>query len=148
MVSSKFATRPVPRKVPCIIHPPPEVEPPRPHGYRPPELSGIAHWRDLYAPEYWEAFAFVDLLSTDAGYSYSGQTPFGPGYIGLAIAETASPNHWDLTIFTSPNAIDEGSFTWNNLYVDPDKPFDTGLLEHVAPPSPPDLFLLVARVVL
>jgi hypothetical protein len=148
MVSSLFNERPVPRKVPCIIHPPPPPDPIQPPGTRPPALSGMAHWRDLYAPEFWEAFQFVDLISVDGGFSYQGWTSFKTGYIGLRILSAPGSNLWQVTLFTSWNGIAEGSHTWNNVYVDPDKPFDTGLLTYEQPPSPPDLFLLVARVVL
>lgn len=148
MPSSLFNDRPVPRKVPCINHPPPPPDPIEPPGTMPRQLSGACLWRDLYAPEFWETAAFVDLYSTDGGQTYYGQTPVHRGFMALQLQRVDALPLWNVTIRIGETSPPLGFYTWYNVQVDPLKPFDTGLLHHENPLSPPDLFLLWARVVL
>jgi len=147
MVSSLFNTRPVPRKVPCINHPPPTPDPPTEPGTLPKQLSGACQWRDLYAPEFWDRSAFVDLHLNEAGNSYWGVTPVAGGELALRLVKEGDLAFWDVTILTRLTGGEWGWYTWEHVYVDKWHPFDTGLLGHDLPPSPVDLFLLWARVV-
>jgi hypothetical protein len=148
MVSAKFTNRPPPRKVPCIIHPPPPPEPIVPATIMPPQLSGWGLWRDLYAPEFWQVTAYIDLFTADYGLTYEGQSENNGKILGLHMQAITFPSLWNVTLFTGLPGLPPGDFTWYNVQVDPGKPFDSGHLQHDNPSSPPDLFLLACRILL
>lgn len=148
MVSSKFNTRPVPRKVPCILHPPPVPDPPGTDQQPPAQLSGACLWRDLYAPEFWETSAFIDLFTADGGLTYYGETPVSRGFMALSLQRIDTLPLWNVSLLIGETSPPAAGFTWYNVQIDPAKPFDTGLLQDASPLSPLDLYWLFARVVL
>jgi len=148
MVSSKYNTRPVPRKTPCVLHPPPPPELPPDPGTLPAQLSGSALWRDLYAPEFWESFALLDLTSIDGGLTYYGETSVPRGYMALSLERIDALPQWNVNLHIGTDPLPPVCFTWYNVQVDLSKPFDTGLLQDENPLSPPDLYLLQARAML
>jgi hypothetical protein len=129
MVTPKFGRRPPPRKVPCIVHPPPDPLPPLAPGYLPLQLSAAARWLDLDPLYPNDQAAYLDLSRALGSEEYFGETQTGESKLGLRVTRTDPSGVWNVVLtVTHATGISE-SVSWNGVFIDPSKNFDSGVLE-------------------
>lgn len=81
------------------------------------------------------AAGYTVMPMIDPAPIYEGISPPAANRVGAIIAPAATPNHWDVTATLYPPDHIPASWFWNNIYIDPTKPFDTGLLTRVVIPG-------------
>lgn len=96
--------------------------------------------------------AYLDLFDLDpmdpigaSGYTqmpmiapdpiYSGISPPADNRFAAMIGPAAAPNFWNVEATLWPPAHAPKSWNWTDIYIDPLKPFDTGLIRRVIIPN-------------
>lgn len=134
-MQSKFSIRPPARKVPCIIHPTPPPDLPLAPGELPLQLSAMAHWRDLDPLDPIDLAAYIDLWKVIGSPAYFGRSPAAPHYLQLELLRTDPAGWWDFTFTIFEPDGTSGSMIYNNIFVDPAKPFNSGYVGDVHLPG-------------
>lgn len=66
---------------------------------------------------------------------YDGISPEAPNRLRARIFPAGPPNQWNVEATLYPPSPTPGYWYWYNVYVDPTRSFDTGLLRHVIIPN-------------
>ncbi|MEE9602966.1 MAG: hypothetical protein V3V75_06665 [Thermoguttaceae bacterium] len=135
MASSLFARKPVPRKLPpiCKSKAPPGIPPvliliPR-------SLQGFAVWSDLPPPGNGKVDSYLTLAKVHPAPMYQGQTSLLLPYIVADVQPSGAPELWQVRLWLYwPGEIPE-EFIFPLVHVDPNAPFDTGLLTDTVNPG-------------
>ncbi len=135
MVSSLLSGRIKPGRPPPICKKGPEPGPWPPDGAPAIQLNAYARWTDLDPIAPYSQAAVFQLARTGPGNIYFGRSNPSDVRLEIRVAQPAPSPYWNITIWTYDPGAPAEDFTWNNVYVDPDKPFDTYLLSDIVEPG-------------
>lgn len=130
-MSSKFSMPGPPSRKPPICHRSPPCLDPLEPGAAPRRLNSMARWIDLDPLAPTDMAAYIDLQPTGPPWSYAGANPPTGYRLELECFRSVPPVLWSVVYRIYDPYRNPETFGWSNIYVDPDKPFDTGLLLHV-----------------
>ena len=134
-MSSKFNIKPIPILRPAICK--------KPHGSCwpawPPEQPLFVHaYLDLYDLDPADpigASGYTQMPMVSPEPTYAGLSPPAPNRVGALIAPAAAPGYWNVEATLHPPAHASVSWFWFDVFIDPLRPFDTGLLHNVIIPG-------------
>jgi hypothetical protein len=98
-------------------------------------LSAATRWQDLDPLHPNDQAAYVDLQRLLGSDAYHGETQTGPSSLEVDLVRTNPAGFWDVTLTVNHADGSSESTTWNGVFIDPSKPFDSGLLQKVAIPG-------------
>jgi len=128
-VTTRFSVRGVMRSPPCFLHPPPPPEIPPEPGTLPLQLSAIAHWADLDPLAPTDLAAYIDLSKLVGLPAYFGRSAGDEAWLEVSLERTDPTGYWKVTFDIYDPWRHPDTWVWDNVWVDPTKPFDTGLLQ-------------------
>ncbi len=81
------------------------------------------------------ATGYTAMPMIDPAPIYDGISPPAPNRLRARLEKSALPNHWNLACTLYPPTPTPGFWVWIDIYVDPTKPFDTGLIRRLILPG-------------
>ena len=81
------------------------------------------------------ATLYTTLQMIDPAPIYEGISPPAPNRALARVEKSILPNHWNVACILYPPTPTPGFWQWYDVYVNPSKPFDTGLLQKLVIPG-------------
>jgi hypothetical protein len=93
----------------------------------------MGRWRQTIEPFQCDLAAYVDLYIGEPPPLWRGQSAASEPLIAISINPALVTNFWQVNLLVAAPPVFYGIYTWVNVFVDPTKPFDTGLLYDTLP---------------
>jgi len=81
------------------------------------------------------ATGYTQMPMIDPAPIYDGTSPPAANRLRARLERAVLPNHWNLACTLYPPTPTPGFWVWTDIYVDPAKPFDTGLVRRLILPG-------------
>ena len=81
------------------------------------------------------ASGYTVMPMIDPSPTYAGISPDAENRVGAHITPAGPANRWNVTATLYPPGHAPVNWYWNNVYIDPNRPFDTGLLKQIVIPG-------------
>ncbi len=115
----------------------------KPHGscwpaWPPERPLFVQAWLDLYDLDPADpigASGYTQMPMIDPAPIYAGISPDADNRVGATIGPSGATDRWNVTATLFPPAHVPKSWFWNNVYIDPLRPFDTRLLKQIILPG-------------
>lgn len=135
MPSSKFNQRPVPKRRPPICIAPAGSCLPDYDLNNPPFLNAFIDWWDLDPLDPIGGRGYCILNKIGPEPTYYGESAAAGTRIGAEVWPTGAPPHWHVDAILFWEARPPAIWHFTNVWINPDLPFDSGLLRDINIPG-------------